>query len=261
MKRYLILFPLTLLFLCLVSYNYVSAQEIYVIKSGDSLWQIAHNHKTSVDELKRLNNLNSELLQAGDKIIIQPSKNTSLGYEIYTVKSGDTLWYIARHTNMSVERIKQINGINSDNLFIGQELKIIRGSVNNPSRSGTNADESRIMQSATQHLGTPYRFGGAAPGGFDCSGFVSYVFNSHGYSMPRTAAAQYNIGTAVDKVNLKAGDLVFFNTYGGVSHVGIYAEKNKFIHASSPRSGGVIYSSLDESYYSSRYIGAKRILR
>lgn len=116
-----------------------------------------------------------------------------------------------------------------------------------------------VVQTAEKYLKTPYRFGGESPKGFDCSGFVKFVYDKHGNKLPRTADSQYKTGKKVDRLSLKPGDLVFFNTYGaGVSHVGIYYGSGKFIHASSSR--GVMISKLDELYWKPRYLGAKRII-
>lgn len=122
--------------------------------------------------------------------------------------------------------------------------------------------KNNIVEIAEQYLGVPYVWGGKSPSGFDCSGFVYYVFGKAGYSVPRTASMQYPAGTPVDKENLQAGDLVFFqNTYEpGISHVGIYVGNNKFIH--SPSTGNVVsYADLNSNYYSSHYYGACRIAK
>ena len=130
------------------------------------------------------------------------------------------------------------------------------------SRSADSADASRLLADAVQYLGTPYKYGGSGPGGFDCSGFTSYIFGRAGISLPRTASGQYNVGVAVEKANLMPGDLVLFCCgSGGIDHAGIYYGDGKFIHSSSPRSGGVIYSSLNEGYYYRTYAGARRVLR
>ena len=116
-----------------------------------------------------------------------------------------------------------------------------------------------VVNTAMQYLGTPYRFGGAAPGGFDCSGYTSYVFARHGLKLPRTADIQYKTGKPVNRAALQPGDLVFFTTYEpGASHVGIYTANGRFIHASSSK--GVMVSGLDENYWKARYLGARRIL-
>lgn len=116
----------------------------------------------------------------------------------------------------------------------------------------------QLTSSALRFLGTPYVFGGTNSSGFDCSGYVQHVFAMLGVSVPRTADAQYDAGHRV-LGGMKAGDLVFFHTYApGVSHVGIYIGNGNFVHASS--SHGVMVSSLSDSYWAARYLGAKRLI-
>jgi len=112
-----------------------------------------------------------------------------------------------------------------------------------------------VVGIAMQYLGTPYVWGGASPSGFDCSGFVMYVFAQIGVSLPHNAAMMYGYGTPVSRTQLAPGDLVFFN---GLGHMGIYIGGGQFIH--SPHTGDVVkISSLGESWYSSTYVGARRI--
>ncbi|KGK91924.1 hydrolase [Desulfosporosinus sp. HMP52] len=116
---------------------------------------------------------------------------------------------------------------------------------------------SKVVDRAVSLQGTPYVFGGTTTKGFDCSGFTKYVYASSGISLPRTSYAQFASGTPVNKSNLQAGDLVFFSTYAkGASHVGIYIGGGRFVHASNPNSD-VKISSLSDSFYSSRYLGAR----
>lgn len=116
-----------------------------------------------------------------------------------------------------------------------------------------------IIATAKQYIGVPYVWGGSTPSGFDCSGYVKYVFGKHGISLPRTSAQQYTVGTWVAKSNLRPGDLVFYNTSGsGVSHLGIYIGSGQFIHASTSK--GVMISEMSNSYWSARYYGARRVL-
>ncbi len=124
--------------------------------------------------------------------------------------------------------------------------------------SGSRA--AAIVSTAKEYIGVPYRWAGTTPSGFDCSGFVQYVFKANGISLNRTAATQYAHGSYVAKSDLRAGDLVFFqNTYkAGISHVGIYIGSGQFIHASSSK--GVTISDLSSSYYVNHYYGARRIL-
>ncbi|MGH3058183.1 MAG: peptidoglycan-binding protein, partial [Gaiellaceae bacterium] len=115
---------------------------------------------------------------------------------------------------------------------------------------------ARVASSATRYLGIPYRWGGSSPStGFDCSGFVMYLYRQVGVSLPHNAAMQYGHGRAVSRGSLRRGDIVFFN---GLGHNGIYLGGGRFIH--SPSSGDVVkISRLSEGWYSSRYVGARRV--
>jgi len=113
-----------------------------------------------------------------------------------------------------------------------------------------------VVGIAMQYLGTPYRWGGSSPStGFDCSGFVMYVFSRVGVSLPRTVSTQYAVGVAVSRSELQPGDIVFFNNLG---HDGIYIGGNQFIH--SPHTGDVVKISAITGYYSDNYVGARRVL-
>ena len=117
-----------------------------------------------------------------------------------------------------------------------------------------------IVATAKQYMGAPYVYGGMSPSGFDCSGFVNYVYKLCGYSMSRVASSIYNNnGTYVEKANLQLGDLVFFaSNSSSIGHVGIYIGNGQFIHSSSG-AGCVVISDLSSSYYLKNYVGAKRI--
>ncbi|MGI6119394.1 MAG: NlpC/P60 family protein [Desulfosporosinus sp.] len=116
----------------------------------------------------------------------------------------------------------------------------------------------QILNFAAQFLGTPYVWGGTTPSGFDCSGFVQYVYRNNGISLSRTSEQQFKNGVSVSRSELRPGDLVFFHTYSsGASHVGIYVGNNTMIHSSS---GGVTYDDMTNSYYAVRYLGARRVL-
>lgn len=123
----------------------------------------------------------------------------------------------------------------------------------------TNVKGPEVVQTASKYKGTPYKFGGTTPKGFDCSAYVQYVFGKHKARLPRTADVQVLEGVFVLKKQLKEGDLVFFSIdEQGASHVGIYAGKGMFWNASTSR--GVVLDSLDNSYWKTHYYGARRIL-
>ncbi|MHB8642950.1 MAG: C40 family peptidase [Gaiellaceae bacterium] len=114
---------------------------------------------------------------------------------------------------------------------------------------------SGVVGIAMRYLGTPYVWAGASPAGFDCSGFVMYVFGQMGVSLPHSTYAMWGMGTPVSQDQLEAGDLVFFD---GLGHMGIYIGGGQFIH--SPHSGDVVKISSMSGWYASTYVGARRIL-
>lgn len=120
----------------------------------------------------------------------------------------------------------------------------------------SNADG--VVAYAFKFMGRPYVWGASGPSAFDCSGFTAYVYSAFGVSLGHFTGSQFGSGCAVSRNALAPGDLVFFNTYSSVSHVGIYIGGGQFIHASSG-SGRVTVSNLSESYYASRYAGARRV--
>ena len=113
-----------------------------------------------------------------------------------------------------------------------------------------------VVGIALSYQGTPYVWGGASPGGFDCSGLVMYAYSQVGVSLPHSSYAMYGMGVGVPRDQLEPGDLVFFD---GLGHVGLYIGNGLFVHA--PHTGTVVQvSSLDDGWYASSYVGARRIL-
>ncbi len=118
-----------------------------------------------------------------------------------------------------------------------------------------------VVTESYRWIGTPYRYGGNSKRGVDCSGLVNAVFGRFGVNLPRRARDLARKGRSQERSRLVPADLVFFaNTAGrGITHVGIYLGKNRFIHSSSSR--GVIISSLDDTYYRRHYAGARMIIK
>jgi cell wall-associated NlpC family hydrolase len=116
-----------------------------------------------------------------------------------------------------------------------------------------------VLQVAQSRIGAPYRYGGAGPDAFDCSGLVAYAYGQVGVTVPRTAAQQFAAAVPVPRSELRPGDLVFFRLASrNVSHVGIYAGDDRFVHA--PQNGGnVRMASLEDEWYRQRYVGAGRL--
>jgi peptidoglycan endopeptidase LytE len=133
------------------------------------------------------------------------------------------------------------------------------GSAPRSRAPGGAASGYSISSTALSLRGTPYRNGGTDPSGFDCSGFVKYVFEQHGVEMPRDVRTQYERGNDVEASDLAPGDLVFFTTVApGASHVGILVGGDQFVHA--PSSTGVVrVEHLSAQYWSNRFIGARRV--
>ncbi|MGE7778628.1 LysM peptidoglycan-binding domain-containing protein [Peribacillus sp. NPDC097264] len=256
----------------------------YIIVKGDTLSKIANKHNLTLAELKKLNNLKSDLIYAGNKLIVSSSKTTTtidlpssakpanistpkvnLTSNTYIVVKGDTLSKIAKQSNISVAELKSYNSLTSDIIRIGQKLSLVK-SVTPASTVGTpekvtysNNKVNTLISEAKKLIGTPYSWAGASPSGFDCSGFIYYTFKKAGYEISRlSSSTYYDMGKKVSSP--KAGDLVFFATGSSksiVSHMGIYLGNGQFIHASS--SNGIEINNVSNSYYKSKLIGYRSL--
>lgn len=142
---------------------------------------------------------------------------------------------------------------------------VVTSPVTRPAQAPGKSDpgssmREQIVRNALAMLGTPYRYGGATPGGFDCSGLVVYSYKKAGVSVPRTSRDQYRKAKPLPVSVARPGDLVFFGTEQKVNHVGIYLGDDAFIHA--PEAGqGVKISSIRDDYYRAHFAGIGRIDR
>lgn len=183
---------------------------------------------------------------------------------------------VVRSTNYTVNKVvkapekvvqvdEQENGGNDNNG--GSSSTLSRGGSGGSSSYASSGGStvasgsgSKVVSYAYKFIGSPYVWGAAGPRAFDCSGFTMYVYSAFGIGLDHYTGSQFGEGQSVSRSSLSAGDLVFFNTYGSISHVGIYIGDGNFIHAANSNTG-VIVSSLSEGYYSSAYAGARRLLR
>ncbi len=144
------------------------------------------------------------------------------------------------------------------------QLDTLSQQRNNLAKSAMDYNKENILLNAKKHLGGKYVWGGTHPNGFDCSGYMQYIYKKEGVSIPRTAYAQSKVGKEVSRFRLKKGDLLFFLTDKKrgipITHVGMYIGDGKFIHAASKRKG-IIITSLDDSKYSLLFVKATRIIK
>ncbi len=207
-----------------------SADTVYTVKSGDTLSGIASQHGVTVSNLKKWNNLNSDLIHIGKKLNLKSGGSTS-------------------SNNSSSNKNESTTSKPSNNTS---------SSASSSSSTSAGYDVDKLINEAKNQQGVKYVWGGSSPSGFDCSGFIQFAYNKAGKNMPRLSTDGYfDRSHYVNKPEV--GDLVFFSgTYrSGISHMGIYVGNNQFIHAGT--STGVTITSLDNPYWSSHFDSYKRL--
>lgn len=218
-----------------------------------------------------------------DEVVKQPSIEPTA----HTIRKGDTLTNIAKKYNITVANLKQWNGLQSDVIYLGQTLTVhgeqtsASEATSVPNQGEQTVDDMiaqqlqsekllltkptalqqerymAILDLAKQLMGIPYVYGGNTTAGFDCSGFISYVYSSAGFDITRKSSLDYFLSDTTHVKNPVAGDFVFFkNTYiPTISHMGIYLGDDQFIHAGTK---GIEIASMNTIYWKERFVAYKR---
>lgn len=273
----------------------------YIVKSGDSLSSIGYKYNMYLADLKSINKLKSDIIYVGQKLKIKKSTSTkniitsnptnkisktSNSVKKYMVKSGDSLSTIAMKYNVTISSIKTWNKLNSNTIYIGQNLyingtnsttnsttKIASSNTTNKgyvngintaniiqsiTHTSKNSYSNKIINQGLKYLGVPYVWGGSSPNALDCSGFVYRVYNEVGIPVPRTTSRGfYAMAKKISPSNVQVGDLVFFAEDGNtITHISIYYGNGQLLHASGDR---VNIQKMNNTYWNKRVVGYGRI--
>lgn len=214
---------------------------------------------TKIQQLALIEKTNKtlKLNDSGEDVTELQNKLKNLGYY-----EGEINGIFDEVTAESVKKFQANQGLEATG--IAEQQTLIKLYTAYDKYEADRAAESRraagkqIVDFAKQYIGVKYVWAGNTPKGFDCSGFIQYIFKHFGVMLEHSASSQFNNGEKISKENLEPGDLVFFTTYkSGPSHVGIYIGSNQFIHASTGENR-ITTTNLNSSYYLRRYLGAKR---
>jgi len=183
---------------------------------------------------------------------------------IKTLSKGTAVTVHSSNNGWSKVSVNGVEGYVSTSYLSSTKPSTSGSSSSSSSNSSTSVSVDKVLDFSHQQLGKPYVWGAQGPNSFDCSGLIYYVYkNAANITLPRTSVEQSKFGTTVSKSNLKAGDLVFFDTNGpnngAVSHVGIYAGGGQLIHASSSNKK-IVKVNMETSYWNNTYVVAKRVL-
>lgn len=249
-------------------------QKTYTVKSGDTLSQIAKDNNATVDDLKKLNNLDTNLIHPNQQLKVTPQATS------YTVKNGDTLSQIAKDNNTTVDNLHHLNNIQDDNkIYVDQQLKLVDDQNQNqqaqPQAQQTQQAQPQAQQTQTANVsqlnGTvkqravqlaqqfanmniPYVWGGSTPAGFDCSGLTSYVYGQLGINIGRNTVAQEGHVTTKAVSQAEPGDLLFWGGHGSTYHVAIYIGNNQYVAAPEP--GQNVQVQTINSYFMPSFAGS-----
>jgi LysM repeat protein len=227
----------------------VEKPKSYKVVKGDSLPAIARKTGLKMADIRRFNGIKGNKIKVGqllalvDSAIADDTPRTSVAANRLQLVNRDLL-----NEQEFTNTLAELTDIDSE-----KPVDLAKTLEEN------SAELNKLKKSAYSFLGARYRFGGSSRNSLDCSSFTQQVFREQNVKLPRTAREQFYVGNEVMRGDLQKGDLVFFQTYARFpSHVGIYLGNRKMIHASS-RDRRVVISSMDTPYYTSRFLGARRI--
>jgi len=294
------------LFLLFGFYQKGWTEEQYMVRPGDTLYEISKSLGVSIEALKKANALEGDSIKPKQVLTIpnqrgkrtdgvarksssRISKKLSGEADSYGVQKGDSLYSISKKVGLPIEEIKKMNGLQTSTLKIGQILLLPKDESRLDEEteelgdgeevtvaSQTEGEKGESVTSATlgkwsnteernlfvrvvkTFLGVPYKLGGSTLRGIDCSAFVKKIYEIFNIELPRTSREQFSVGKKVEKDHLEEGDLVFFKRRGNRAHVGIYIGDNQFVHASS-YNRQVKIDYLDAPYYSKRFLRGVRV--
>lgn len=209
--------------------------DSYVVQKGDSLYSISKKLGLSIEEIKKMNGLQTSTLKI-DQVLLLPKDESRLDEE--TEELGDR---------------EEIAGASQTEGEKGESVaSATLGKWSNPE------ERNLFVKVVKTFLGVPYKLGGSTLRGIDCSAFVKKIYEIFNIELPRTTREQFSVGKKVEKDQLEEGDLVFFKRRGNSAHVGIYIGDNQFVHASS-YNRQVKIDYLDTPYYSKRFLRGVRV--
>ncbi|PIV64741.1 MAG: hypothetical protein CO162_02785 [bacterium (Candidatus Ratteibacteria) CG_4_9_14_3_um_filter_41_21] len=257
-------------------------KKYYRIKKGDCLSKISHRYGIPVAEIKSLNNLKSDRIIVGQKLLIsiklEPEKKRLMQATpiieqkscYYRVEKGDTMESIARKFGISAEKIETANLLKDQSIKGGQILIIPESEDSSGELSQENSTDdtlnevpAQVVNIAIQYLDTPYKWGGIDRNGLDCSGLIREIYRKIGIILPRRSQDQYYEGEKVPLDEIIPSDVIFFTKYpssSSVNHVGLYLGDGLFIHACRENKKVVINNLNNDSYFQKRLIGVRRYI-
>jgi len=223
--------------------------KTYKVSKGDSLPRVAKKTGVKVADIRRFNGIKGNRIKPGQVLALT---DVSAAEETPRPSAAANRLQLVNRDLLNEQEF-------SDTLAELTDIHSERPVDLAKSLEENSASVNKIKKTAYSFLGARYRFGGNSRNALDCSSFTQQVFREQKVNLPRTAREQFYVGNEVMRGDLQKGDLVFFQTYARFpSHVGIYLGNRKMIHASS-RDRRVVISSMDTPYYTSRFLGARRV--